>query len=133
MLRARGCAAALTDSRQLLAGPRPRGVTSRARRLPLAPVAASQQDGSSSKKGRQPWEIGRFLQTVLFFNKPPSPAEVVAAVTSQPLKLLQSVLSRDVENQKSAVLTVVAPTMASGPPRTAGDVVVRALLVNNSL
>lgn len=34
--------------------------------------------GGDSKQGqRQPWEFGRFLDTVLYFNRPPSPADII--------------------------------------------------------
>lgn len=33
--------------------------------------------GDGKQGERQPWEFGRFLQTVLYFNKPPSPGDVL--------------------------------------------------------
>lgn len=75
-------------------------------RKTLTVRAAGQDNGSS---GRQPWDFGRFVKTVVFFNDPPSPAEVLKNIATAPFRLLQGAMSGDMEQQKSAVLTVLAP------------------------
>ena len=39
---------------------------------------------------RGSWDLGRFVKTVSYFNKPPSPGEVLSAIVSQPAKVLSA-------------------------------------------
>lgn len=56
----------------------PRRQRGNAQRSRLVVTTAGGDGGKSSE--RQPWEFGRFLQTVFFFNPPPSPAAVLQSV-----------------------------------------------------
>ncbi len=40
---------------------------------------------------RKSWDVGRFVKTVAFFNKPPSPGELLASLFSQPSKVFAAV------------------------------------------
>lgn len=71
-------------------------------RAPFLPSPSSiytQSLGAEKTAGgdRQPWDLGRFVKTVLFFNKPPSPGELLSALAAAPLKLLQGAASGDME------------------------------------
>lgn len=46
---------------------------------------------------REPWDFGRFVKTVLFFNEPPPLPKLLQNIASAPFKLLQGVSSGDLE------------------------------------
>lgn len=50
---------------------------------------------------REPWDFGRFVKTVLFFNEPPPLPKLLQSIASAPLKLLQGVSSGDLEVRAS--------------------------------
>jgi hypothetical protein len=66
------------------------------RRAPPPPRAAG--GGADKSTGpappRQPWDARRFLQTLFFFNPPPSPAQVVTAVLEQPVRVMEALTGR---------------------------------------
>lgn len=39
--------------------------------------------------GREQWDFGRFVKTVTYFNKPPTPEEVLKTLVEQPAKLVR--------------------------------------------
>ena len=45
----------------------------------------------------RPWDLGRFVRTVAYFNEAPSPAKFVSSLFSQPLKALSAVTGNNVE------------------------------------
>lgn len=71
----------LAGRRQLLgtglgnSTPAQRALHSNRRHLP---VRAGPQSGGGG--GRQPWDFGRFLKTVLYFNPPPAPQDVISSI-----------------------------------------------------
>eukprot|EP00887_Chlorella_sp_A99_P004628 scaffold4.g4628.t1 len=76
-------------------------------------LAAPRAEGGGSDGERQPWDFGRFVRTLLWFNPPPSPGEVIKAVVEQPLKVVQALAGDSVEARKEAVLTLIQPTPSS--------------------
>lgn len=68
-----------------------------------AACSLSPEAGESSGE-RQPWDFGRFVKTVLYFNPPPPPQEILKSILEQPGKLLKSMASTSVE-VSSAELT----------------------------
>jgi hypothetical protein len=46
---------------------------------------------------RKSWDIGRFVRTVAFFNKPPSPGEVLSTIVSQPAKIISALTGGSTE------------------------------------
>lgn len=46
---------------------------------------------------RKSWDIGRFVRTVAFFNKPPSPGEVLSTIVSQPAKIISALAGGSTE------------------------------------
>ncbi len=50
--------------------------------LPCAHVAHSLLHCTVVTGGRQPWDFGRFVKTVLFFNPPPQPGQLLQGLLS---------------------------------------------------
>jgi hypothetical protein len=46
---------------------------------------------------RKSWDVGRFVRTVAFFNKPPSPGELLSTIVSQPAKILSALTGGSIE------------------------------------
>jgi hypothetical protein len=90
-------------------------------------AAASNTDKPMSDGGRQPWDVGRFAQTVMFFNDLPTPQKILSAVASQPIKLLQSLISGNLEETNGAVLTVLAPQVPSDSISTSSESTVSSI------
>lgn len=57
------------------------------------PCLASPAD-QDSKGG---WDVGRFVKTVAFFNKPPSAGEVLSSIVSQPAKIISALTGGSTE------------------------------------
>lgn len=68
------------------------GTIAPARPAPARPSAASGGSGE-----RQPWDFGRFVKTVLYFNPPPPPGEVIKSLLEQPGKILRGLAAESVE------------------------------------
>ncbi|KAL4444961.1 hypothetical protein ABPG77_004011 [Micractinium sp. CCAP 211/92] len=62
------------------------------------------QAAGSPGGDRQPWDFGRFLRTVLYFNKPPTPQEVLGS------------LFKGLSGQGQAGASSAAASSAGGPP-----------------
>ena len=62
-------------------------MTSAGTSLKNNPWASPMRHGAGE---RGKWDFGRFVRTVSYFNKPPSPGEVLSAIVSQPAKVLSS-------------------------------------------
>ena len=45
----------------------------------------------------RPWDFGRFIRTVTYFNEAPSPAKIVSSLVSEPLKALSALTGSSVE------------------------------------
>ena len=45
----------------------------------------------------KPWDFGRFIRTVSYFNEAPSPAKIVSSLVSEPLKALSALTGSSVE------------------------------------
>ena len=50
---------------------------------------------------RQPWDLGRFVQTVTYFNQPPSAEQVLKALVEQPAKLARQLTGGNLEARSS--------------------------------
>eukprot|EP00877_Chromochloris_zofingiensis_P004047 jgi/Chrzof1/13643/Cz08g05160.t1 len=68
---------------------------------------ASKEGSSGGGGGRQPWDIGRFAKTVMFFNDIPTPDKVLMAMIQQPAKIIGGLFTSNVEAQKTAVTTLL--------------------------
>lgn len=82
---------------------------------------------SASGKGggeRQPWEFGRFLQTIFWFNPPPTPDKVLRTLAEQPGNILRSLAGPAMEAGKQAVVTLIAPRGAAPAGADRGVVLV---------
>lgn len=51
-------------------------------------VARQARKGTEEGAGRKSWDAGRFLSTLLYFNRPPSPGDLVLRVLRSPMELL---------------------------------------------
>ena len=58
--------------------------------VPVLPLLTAGDD-------RKSWDIGRFVRTVAFFNKPPSPGEVLSTIVSQPAKIISALTGGSTE------------------------------------
>eukprot|EP01018_Ginkgo_biloba_P014949 Gb_08986 [translate_table: standard] len=71
--------------------------------LPNTPFISRQQ--IVAEGGRQPWDIGRFLRTLYFFNGPPSPAKLFESLIAQ---FSSSTSRQSVPEMKNMDLVLVA-------------------------
>ena len=75
-------AGSATTSKHLLSSEFSRGSFALKKSVSLNPTLKSRSCGklvvvrASGEDGRKPWDFGRFLQTVFFFNPPPSVEKV---------------------------------------------------------
>lgn len=67
--------------------------------------------------GRQPWDIGRFAKTVMFFNDIPTPDKVLMAMIQQPAKIIGGLFTSNVE-VGSSITAVAALLVGSQWPGT---------------
>jgi len=75
-------------------------------------------EGNGANGGWQPWDASRFARTVMFFNET-SPSQILAGILEQPFKLIRSFIGpQDLEESKTSVLRVLAPSVLSGPDLT---------------
>ncbi|CAD7704726.1 unnamed protein product [Ostreobium quekettii] len=75
-------------------------------------------EGNGASEGRQPWDVSRFARTVMFFNET-SPSKILAGILEQPFKLIRSFMGpQDLEESKTSVLRVLAPSVLDGPDLT---------------
>lgn len=88
---------------------------------------------AAGKGERQPWDFGRFFQTVLYFNPPPPPQEVLRSLVQQPLTILKALSGQaTLEDRKSAVLTLIAPRVMAGSGPQPGSEAGSALAAGSS-
>lgn len=79
--------------------------------------------GGDDKRGeRQPWEFGRFLETVLYFNPPPSPGDLLRKLFGS-AAAPSATASRTAGGMSDVVQTLIAPS-GGAPPSQPGVVLV---------
>eukprot|EP00884_Botryococcus_braunii_P010727 jgi/Botrbrau1/19656/Bobra.0003s0021.2 len=116
MLRFRGLCSPST-------GPTQQGALSR--RLPLARpgrlrFCRTRAAGDESKGGREPWDVGRFVRTILYFNPLPTPAQFIEGLASQPLAAVRALTGSSTEERKSAVMTLIPPVPGAAATTSRG-------------
>ena len=60
-------------------------------------AACASCETSCTGEERKSWDVGRFVKTVAFFNKPPSPGELLSAIINQPAKILSALTGDSTE------------------------------------
>ena len=79
---------------------------------------------------RQPWDVGRFVKTVLYFNPPPSPAAVIKTLfIDQPAKAIRGALNVVTPMQPTEPSTATANSVAvTGVTSPVGRRIIAGLL-----
>ena len=68
------------------------GTSARSKTRDFARIeAANKESKSEEDMKREKWEFGRFLKTVMFFSKMPSPTGLIQEAIAKPLKMIGAI------------------------------------------
>jgi len=89
------------------------GTSARSKTRDFARIeAANKESKSEEDMKREKWEFGRFLKTVMFFSKMPSPTGLIQEAIAKPLKMIGAI--RDEEDMPSNMITLIGDGKEAG-------------------
>lgn len=75
---------------------------------------------AAEENERKGWDVNRFVKTVAFFNKPPSPGEVLSTIISQPARIFSALTGDSTEDKKAVILPLFGDTAMAQPSSSSG-------------